>query len=60
MTLNNLHRKVLRNGNLTDKLYKDLYSIGARPGIMYDLPKIHKQSISSIGTFSYKTAKYLS
>ena len=50
---------------MTDKLYKDLYSVGARPGIMYGLPKTHKQNvplrpiISSIGTFSYKTAKYL-
>ena len=65
VTLNNLLRKILKNGNLTDKLYKDLYSVGARPGIMYGLPKTHKQNvplrpiISSIGTFSYKTAKYL-
>ena len=43
--LNNLLRKILRNGNLTDKLYKDLCSVGARPSIMYGLPKIHKQSI---------------
>ena len=36
------------------------------PGIMYGLPKTHKQNIllhpiiSSIGRFSYKTTKYLS
>ena len=66
VTLNNLLHKILRNGNLTDKLYKDLYSIGARPCIIYGLPKNQKQNIplrpilSSIGTFSYKTAKYLS
>ena len=47
-------------------MYKELYSIGARSGIMYGLPKTHKQNIplrpiiSSIGTFSYKTAKYSS
>ena len=51
---------------MTDKLYKYLYSVGARPVIMYGLPKIHKQNIplrpiiSPIGTFSSKTAKYLS
>ena len=50
---------------MNDKLYKDLYSVGARPGITYGLPKTHKQNvplrpiISSIGTFSYKIAKYL-
>ena len=50
---------------MTEKLYKDLYFVGARPGIMYGLPKTYKQNvplrpiISSIGTFSYKTAKYL-
>ena len=61
-----LFKVTSRNGNLTDKLYKDLYSVGARLGIMYGLPKIHKQNIrlrpiiSSFGTFSYKTAKYLS
>ena len=65
VTSNNLLRKILKNGNLTDKLYKDLYSVGARPGIMYGLPKTHKQNVPlrpiiiSIGTFSYKTAKYL-
>ena len=63
VTLNNLLCKILKNGNLTNKLNKDLYSVGARPGII--LLKTHKQNvplrpiISSIGTFSYKTAKYL-
>ena len=58
VTLNYLLCKILKNGNLTDKLYKDLYSVGARPGIMYGLPKTHKQNvplrpiISSICTFS--------
>jgi len=38
---------------------------GSRPGIMYGLPKIHKEGapvrpiISAIGTYTYKTAKYL-
>ena len=47
-------------------MYKELYSVGAKPTIRYGLPKIHKQNIplcliiSSIGTFSYKAAKYLS
>ena len=45
VTLNNLLHKILRNGNLNDKFYKDLYSVGARPGIMYNLPEIHKQNI---------------
>ena len=66
VAFNNSLRKILRNGNLTDKLYKDLYPIGTRPGIMYGLSQIHKQNISlrsilsSVGTFSYKTDKYLS
>ena len=60
VTLNNLVRKILRNGNLTDKLCKDLYSVSGRPSIMHGLPKIHMQNIllrpiiSSIGIFSYK------
>ena len=38
---------------------------GSRPGIMHGLPKIHKEGapvrpiISAIGTYTYKTAKYL-
>ena len=34
VTLNNLLRKIFKNGNLTDKLYKDLYFVGARPGVL--------------------------
>ena len=59
-------RKISKNGCISEQMFKELYSVDARPGIMCDKPKTHKQNIllrpiiSSFGKFSHKTAKYLS
>ncbi len=53
------------SGEISDEVYKEIMPFGSRPGIMYGLPKIHKEGapvrpiISAIGTYTYKTAKYL-
>ena len=45
--------------------YNELHLPSAKPGVLYGLPKMHKQSIpmrpilSAIGTFNYKLAKFL-
>ncbi len=45
--------------------YKRIYPSGSKAGIIYGLPKIHKEDaplrpiISSIGTYNYHLAKYL-
>ena len=58
--LNNLLRKISKNGCISKHMYKELYSIDAGPKIMYGLPKTHKQNIpsrpiiSSIDTFLIK------
>ena len=50
---------------IPDYLYKQLYPTGGQPPRIYGLPKIHKASVplrpivSSIGTVTYKIAKYL-
>ena len=53
------------SGEISDEVYKEIMPFGSRPGIIYGLPKIHKEGapvrpiISAIGTYTYKTAKYL-
>ena len=50
---------------LGEFVYNELRVSGSKPGILYGLPKIHKLGnplrpiVSSIGTFSYKLAKFL-
>jgi len=50
---------------LTDKVLAKIIPCGSRAGIMYGLPKIHKNGapirpiISACGTYIYKLAKYL-
>ena len=45
--------------------YNNIYVSGSKPGILYGLPKIHKEDnplrpiVSSIGTFNYNLAKFL-
>jgi len=47
------------------RTYKAIYPTGSRAGIMYGLPKIHKEGaplrpiISAIGTYNYGVAKHL-
>ena len=50
---------------ITDEVYRDLYPSGSTPGILYGLPKIHKENcparpiLSAIGTYNYKLAKFI-
>jgi hypothetical protein len=50
---------------MSDLIYGKITPSGSRAGVMYGLPKIHKENIpvrpiiSAIGTYNYKTAKYL-
>ena len=47
------------------EIYNEISPCGSRPGIMYGLPKIHKNGvpirpiISAVATYNYKLAKYL-
>ena len=58
--------KHLRNDKLlNDDQYNFMYPSGSRPGILYGLPKVHKQNVplrpilSAIGTCGYKLSKFL-
>ena len=53
------------NGILNESSYKELFTSGSKPGVLYGLPKVHKEGhplrpiLSAIGTFNYKLAKFL-
>jgi hypothetical protein len=55
---------VKKSESITQATYKQLYPTGSRIGILYRLPKIHKNSIplrpilSCINNYSYKIAKF--
>ena len=62
--------KLLKDKEIIDKsTYKSIKSVGSRPGILYGLGKIHKETcngipcfrpiLSAIGTPTYKLAKFL-
>ena len=63
--INNLLRKLLKDGIINDATFHNLYSSGSQPGVMYGLPKVHKPEcplrpiLSAIGTHNYNLAKYL-
>ena len=46
-------------------LYSRLFTSGSKPGVLYGLPKVHKEGcpvrpiMSAIGTFNYKLSKFL-
>ncbi len=58
-------RKTKKDHRLPDQVCTNITPSGSRAGVMYGLPKIHKENIpvrpiiSAIGTYNYKTAKYL-
>lgn len=58
-------RSLTKKNEIPPEVYKELYPCGSRAGVMYGLPKIHKNGapirpiISAIGTYNYKLAKYL-
>ncbi|XP_069996772.1 uncharacterized protein [Penaeus vannamei] len=51
--------------SIGESTYNFLSTSGSQPGMLYGLPKVHRPNIplrpiiSSIGTFNYKTAKFL-
>ena len=63
--LNRFLRKLLEKNCLNENEYKQLYSSGSNPGIMYGLPKVHKPNVplrpvlSSFKTHNYNLAKFL-
>ena len=56
---------VARKHYMKDDVYNRVHPCGSRAGIMYGLPKIHKDGcpirpiISSVNTYNYKLAKYM-
>ena len=62
---NRLIKKLKENNCISEREYKSLYVVGSSPGVMYGLPKIHKENnpmrpvVSSINTPFYKLAKFL-
>ena len=63
--LNLFLEKLMKTKKISYKSYRHLRSKGAKPGILYSLPKIHKLNnpmrpiMSAIGTFNYKLCKFL-
>jgi hypothetical protein len=61
------HRMVngIRAQALDNVVYERIYTAGAKPGVLYGLPKVHKENlpirpiISAIGTYNYNLAKWL-
>ena len=62
-------RKLKNEEFFNDDVYKSVYPTGSRPARMHDLPKLHKMFdsvpafrpiLSSIGTYNYQIAKFLS
>ena len=58
-------RKIKSEGVIDKEVYSELFASGSRPGILYGLPKVHKNGcpirpiMSAIGTFNYKLSKFL-
>ena len=63
--MNRFLGKLLKDKAIDCAIYDSLYTTGSQPGILYGLPKIHKESvplcpiISVIVTCGYKIAKFL-
>ena len=59
-----LRDTLLKQRAITDNVYRQLFPSGSVPGILYGLPKVHKDTcparpiLSAIGTFNYKLAKF--
>ena len=53
------------SGIIDDNTFNSIYCSGSKPGIMYGLPKVHKDGcplrpiLSAIGTHNYKLSKFL-
>ena len=63
--INRLLRKLKSEGTINDLTYNHLFTSGSKPGILYGLPKVHKEGcplrpiMSAIGTFNYRLSKFL-
>lgn len=63
--VNRCLRKLKGNSILDDSTFQSLYCSGSKPGIMYGLPKVHKDGcpmrpiLSAIGTHNYRLARFL-
>ena len=59
-----LRDKLLKQNNIPEEIYKELFPSGSTPGVLYGLPKVHKTNcparpiLSAIGTYNYKLAKF--
>ncbi len=66
ITLEDKLNRILRTlkNTLTDVTYNYLFASGSTPGILYGLPKVHKEGcpirpiLSAINTFNYNLAKF--
>ena len=60
-----LRDTLLKNDIISESIYKDLFPTGSKLGILYGLPKVHKENclawpiMSAIGTYNYRLAKFL-
>ena len=63
--LQNSLRELYNKGYIKKEVYQEIIPKGSRAGVMYGLPKIHKNPvklrpiISACGTYNYKLAKHL-
>ena len=63
--VNRFLKKLINDGYITENEYRNLYSTGSNPGVMYGLPKVHTPNtplrpvLSSFKTHNYKLAKFL-
>ena len=63
--VNRYLRKLKAEKVINESIYSSLYASGSRPGILYGLPKVHKNGCpirpitSAIGTFNYKLSKFM-
>ena len=67
--INEIIKSLKSAGSLSDKKYKKTKAVGSRPGVLYSLCKVDKSivdfcrtfrpTLSTIGTPTYKIAKFL-
>ena len=60
-----LRDKLLKDKAISESVHREILSTGSTPGVLYGLPKVHKENcparpiLSAIGTYNYKLAKFL-
>eukprot|EP00794_Sanderia_malayensis_P002790 gene2790-3229_t len=60
-----LRDKLLKNKSISQDTYSSIFTSGSNPGILYGLPKVHKDEcparpiLSALGTYNYKLSKFL-